>query len=97
MEYSSMRFFSTEAVWKKHDVWLCYDTISGRYCWENDRTSTVSGVIPCAWGDHSLVFCVFKAGVTKAPPPIIEYRSYKRYNKESFLQDLRNNNWSAAV
>jgi hypothetical protein len=43
------------------------------------------------------VFCVFKAGVTKAPPRIIEYRSYKRYNKESFLQDLRNNNWSAAV
>ena len=47
--------------------------------------------------DHSLVFCVFKAGVTKAPPRIIEYRSYKRYNKESLLQDLRKNNWSTAV
>jgi hypothetical protein len=54
-------------------------------------------VIHCALSDHSLLFCVFKAGVAKAPPRIIEYRYYKRYNKESFPQDLRNNNWSAAV
>ena len=63
----------------------------------NTQRIVRSGVIPCALSDHPLVFCVFKAGVTKAPPRIIEYRSYKRYNKESFLQDLRNNNWSAAV
>jgi hypothetical protein len=63
----------------------------------NTQRIVRSGVIPCALSDHSLVFCVFKAGVTKALPCIIEYRSFKRYNKESFLQDLRNNNWSAAV
>ena len=54
-------------------------------------------MIPCALSDHSLVFCVFKAGVTTALPRIIEYRSYKCYNKESFLQDLGKNNWSAVV
>ena len=63
----------------------------------NTQRIVRSGVIPCALSDHSLMFCVFKAGVTKAPPRIIEYRSYKHYNKESFLQDLRNNNWSATV
>ena len=56
----------------------------------NTQRIVRSGVIPCALSDHSLVFCVFKAGVTKA-------RRVKRYNKEPFLQDLRNNNWSAAV
>ena len=54
-------------------------------------------MIPSASSDHSLVFCVIKADVTKAPPHIIEYRSHKRYNKEFFLQDRRKNNWSAAV
>ena len=44
-----------------------------------------------------LFFCVFKAGITKAPPCIIEYRSYKHYNKQSFLQDLKYVNWSTLV
>ena len=54
-------------------------------------------MIPCSLSDHSLVFCVFKAGVPKAPPRTIEYRSYKRYNKQSFLQDLRDTNWTALL
>ena len=40
---------------------------------------------------------MFKAGITKAPPRIIEYRSYKHYNKQSFLQDLKYVNWSTLV
>ena len=40
---------------------------------------------------------MFKAGVTKAPPRTIEYRSYKHYNKQSFLLDLKNVNWSTFV
>ena len=44
-----------------------------------------------------MVFCVFKAGVPKAPPRGIEYRSYKHYNKQSFLQDLRDTNWTALL
>ena len=54
-------------------------------------------MIPCSLSDHCLVFCVFKAGVTKAPPRTIEYRSYKHYNKQSFLQDLRDTNWTALL
>ena len=55
----------------------------------NSQRIVRSDVIPCSLSDHSLVFCVFKAGITKAPPRIIEYRSYKHYNKQSFLQDLK--------
>ena len=56
-----------------------------------------NGVIPCSLSDHSLVFFVFKSGVPKAPPRTIEYRSYKHYNKQSFLQDLKDTDWSAVV
>ena len=54
----------------------------------NSQRIVRSDVIACSLSDHSLVFCVFKAGNTKAPPRIIEYRSYKHYNKQSFLQIL---------
>ena len=63
----------------------------------NSQRIVRSDVIPCSLSDHSLVFCVFKAGITKAPPRIIEYRSYKHYNKQSFLQDLKYVNWSTLV
>ena len=43
------------------------------------------------------MFCVFKAGVPKTPLQTIEYRSYKHYNKQSFLQDLRDTNWTALL
>ena len=35
------------------------------------------GIIHLASSDHSLVYCVLKAGVTKAPPRTIECQSYK--------------------
>ena len=68
-------------------------------------------MIPCSLSDHSLVFCVFKAGaclklvlgagvclkLPKSSPRTIEYRSYKHYNKPSFLQDLRDTNWTALL
>ena len=63
----------------------------------NSQRIVRSDVIPCSLSDHSLVFCVFKAGITKAPPRTIEYRSYKHYNKQCFLQDLKYVNWSTLV
>ena len=63
----------------------------------NSHRIVRNGVIPCSLSDHSLVFCVFKSGVPKAPPRTIEYRSYKHYNKQSFLQDLKDADWSAVV
>lgn len=40
------------------------------------------------------MFCTLKAGVPKAPPRVIEYRSYKHYDKERFLWDPRTTDWS---
>ena len=63
----------------------------------NSHRIVRNGAIPCWLSDHSLVFCVFKSGVPKALPRTIEYRSYKHYNKLSFLQDLKETAWSAVV
>ena len=46
-----------------------------------------------ALSDHCKVYCVIKAGVPKVPPRFIEYRSYKNYDKNLFLQDLSNVDW----
>ena len=51
-------------------------------------------MIHLALSDHSLVYCTLKAGAPKALPLVIEYRSYKHYNKERFLQDFRTTDWS---
>ena len=54
-----------------------------------------SGVIPCAISDHSyaLIYCTAKSGVSKGPPRIIEYRSYRTYDKNAFINDLKEVDW----
>lgn len=37
--------------------------------------------------------CVLKAGVTKAPPKTIEYRSYKNFDVNTFLADVDSVPW----
>ena len=59
----------------------------------NDHRIIDSGVVPVSLSDHHLVYCVLKAGVTKAPPRTIEYRSYKNFNVNSFIADLNNVPW----
>ena len=44
--------------------------------------------------DHSLIYCIVKAGVPKGKPRTIEYRCYKSYDKEAFVNDLKNVPWS---
>ena len=44
--------------------------------------------------DHSIVVCVLKGGVPKTPFRIIEYRSYKKFNKEQFCSDLKEMPWN---
>ena len=51
------------------------------------------GIIHLASSDHSLVYCVLKAGVTKAPPRTIECQSYKSFNTNAFNQDLASVPW----
>ena len=59
----------------------------------NEHRIVNSGVIPVTLSDHFLVFCVLKAGVVKAQPRIIEYRSYKRFDINAFNKDLENVPW----
>ena len=35
-----------------------------------------------------------KSGVPKAPPKTIEYRSYRKYDKSSFIKDLKETDWN---
>ena len=55
------------------------------------------GVIPSSLSDHCLIFCVIKSGVPEAPGRTIEYRSYKHYSKQEFLNDLRDIDWDQAL
>ena len=50
---------------------------------------TDHGVIHLTISDHSMIFCVVKSGVTKAPRKAIEYRSFKNYSKADFVNDLK--------
>lgn len=49
--------------------------------------------MPLSISDHSLIYCIVKAGVPKATPRTIEYRSYRGFDENSFIQDLNNVPW----
>ena len=51
------------------------------------------GVIPIGLSDHLLIYCVFKGGVVRTSPKVIEFRSFKTYNKDAFVKDLINVPW----
>ena len=53
-----------------------------------------SGVTHTAISDHSIVYCTTKSGVPKAPPKTIEYRSYRKYDKRTFIKDLKETDWN---
>ena len=40
------------------------------------------------------MYGISKARVPKAPPRIIEYRSFKYYNRTCFTEDLKNIDWN---
>lgn len=63
----------------------------------NSQRIVQSGVIVSTISDHFLVYCTIKSGVPKAQPRVIEYRSYKSYDKKKFIDDLKNVNWDAIV
>ena len=62
----------------------------------NIHRIVASGVIPLDISDHSLIFCVIKAGIAKSGGNYreINYRCYKHYNKTDFNRDLENVDWS---
>lgn len=59
----------------------------------NEHRIINSGVIPISISDHSFVYCSLKSGLRKATPKIIEYRSYKYFNVDSFKADLKHAPW----
>jgi hypothetical protein len=59
----------------------------------NQHRIADSGVVSLSFSDHSLVYCVVKSGVKKAPPRTIEYRSYKSFNANTFIRDTNNVPW----
>ena len=62
----------------------------------NIHRIVASGVISLDISDHSLIFCVIKAGIAKSGGNYrdINYRCYKHYNKTDFNRDLENVDWS---
>ncbi len=53
-----------------------------------------SGVLDPSLSDHSLIYCIAKAGVPTLPPRTIEYRSYRNYSQSAFVNDLKNVDWN---
>ena len=51
-------------------------------------------VIHSSISDHSLIVGVIKGGVKKVPPKVIEFRSFKSYDKTAFLKELREVPWN---
>ena len=52
------------------------------------------GVIPSVISDHFLIYCSIKSGVPEAKARTIEYRSYRGYTKEAFVNELNQIDWS---
>ena len=50
--------------------------------------------IPVGFSDHNLIAIKRKTKVPKAPSLIIHKRSYKHFNQELFLDDVKRVNWS---
>ena len=59
----------------------------------NSHKIVDSGVIHLPISDHSIIVCVIKGGVKKGPSRIIEFRSYKRYCEDAFINELDEVNW----
>jgi len=59
----------------------------------NEYRVVDSGVVPLSISDHSLIYCIVKAGFPKATPRTIEYRSYRGFDENAFIQDLNNVPW----
>ena len=54
------------------------------------------GGFPLNLSDHSLIYCVYKAGQFKSPgESIIKHCSFKHYTKPHFINDLKSVDWSS--
>ena len=63
----------------------------------NSHRIVACGTITSSISDHFVIFCIVKSGVPKASPKLLNYRSYKNYDKNSFLRDLSAVDWDSIV
>ena len=56
----------------------------------NDHRFVKSEVVSSSISDHSLGYYILKVGTTKAVLRTIEFRSYKLYDRDAFLEDFNN-------
>ena len=59
----------------------------------NQHRIVDSDVVSLSISDHSPIYCVLKAGVPKATPRTIKYRSFKGFDENAFIQNLKNVPW----
>ena len=60
----------------------------------NSSCVSKSGIIHLGISDHSLTYVIRKFNRPKGKPKTIKVRSYKNFQTEHFLKDLRNLDWS---
>ena len=56
-----------------------------------------SSVVPLGLSDHNLVYVVRKLYRPRVPPRIITYRSMKRFNANSFVNELNEIDWDDCI
>ena len=62
----------------------------------NNHQIAACGTIASSISDH-LIFCIVKSGVPKPTPKMLEYRSYKNYDKNEFLNYLKSVDWDYII
>ena len=64
-------------------------------CVTNTPTKIVnSGVLHLGISDHSLIYMTYKAKYERSGKRIIEIRSMKKFRKEQYVSDLKQQNWA---
>ena len=68
-------------------------TVASRHKNNYQHRIVDSGVVSLSISDHSLIYCVLKTGVPKATSRTIKYRSFKGFDENAFIQNLKNVPW----
>ena len=55
--------------------------------------SVEAGILSDCLSDHSVIYCVWKIKIPKAPPKLVKIRQHKKMNIDLFINDLISINW----
>ena len=51
------------------------------------------GVCLISLSDHNLIFAVWKIGIRRGSPKYIDFRSFKNFNEEEFIENVKSTIW----